>query len=70
MSRRGRDAAMIAGMVVAWSVFYAVSKRMVDATGSAFAAGFLLRLSVLFFLTAQLLADGRFRALFLQAERR
>lgn len=68
MSRRGRDAAMIAGMVVAWSVFYAVSKRMVDATGSAFAAGFLLRMSALVFLTAQLLFDGRFRALFHQGK--
>ena len=57
---------MIAGMIVAWSVFYAVSKRMVDATGSAFAAGFLLRVSALVFLTAQLLSDGRFRALFHQ----
>ena len=66
MSGRGRDAAMIAGMVIAWSVFYAVSKHMVDATGSVFAAGFLLRLSALVFLTVQLLADGRFRALFRQ----
>ena len=66
MRGRGRDAAMIAGMVVAWSIFYAVSKRMVDATGSAFAAGFLLRMSALVFLTVQLMADGRFRALFHQ----
>ena len=57
---------MIAGMVVAWSVFYAVSKRMVDATGSPFAAGFLLRMSALVFLTIQLVADGRFKALFHQ----
>ena len=57
---------MIAGMIVAWSVFYAVSKRMVDATGSAFAAGFLLRVSALVFLTTQLLMDGHFKALFHQ----
>ncbi len=66
MNGRGRSAAMIAGMVVAWSIFYAVSKRMVDATGSAFAAGFLLRVSALLFLTLQLMADGRFKALFRQ----
>ena len=66
MSARGRDGAMIAGMIVAWSVFYAVSKRMVDATGSAFAAGFLLRVSALVFLTAQLLLDGHVKALFHQ----
>ena len=68
MSCRGRDAAMIAGMVIAWSVFYAVSKHMVDATGSPFTAGFLLRMSALVFLTAQLLADGRFKALFHQGK--
>ena len=55
---------MIAGMVLAWSVFYAVSKRMVDATGSPFAAGFLQRSAALVFLTVQLLADGGFRQLF------
>ena len=68
MKGRGRDAAMIAGMVVAWSIFYAVSKRMVDATGSAFAAGFLLRMSALVFLTGQLVLDGRFRGLFHQGK--
>lgn len=63
MNDRGRDAAMIAGMIVAWSIFYAVSKHMVDATGSPFAAGFLLRMSALVFLTAQLAADGRMKTL-------
>ena len=57
MNGKLRDEAMIAGMVVAWSVFYAVSKHMVDATGSPFAAGFLLRLGALVFLTVQLVAD-------------
>ncbi len=66
MNGKLRDGAMIAGMVVAWSVFYAVSKHMVDATGSPFAAGFLLRMSALVFLTVQLMADGRFKALFRQ----
>ena len=66
MNGKLRDGAMIAGMVVAWSVFYAVSKGLVDLTGSPFAAGFLLRASALVFLTAQLLADGQFRELFHQ----
>jgi hypothetical protein len=66
MNTKLRDGAMIAGMVVAWSIFYAVSKHMVDATGSPFAAGFLLRMGALAFLTVQLVADGHFRALFHQ----
>ena len=66
MNGKLRDGAMIAGMVVAWSVFYAASKHMVDATGSPFAAGFLLRLGALVFLTVQLVADGQFKALFHQ----
>ena len=68
MSSKGRDAAMIAGMVISWSVYYAVSKYMVSATGSPFAAGFLLRLSALAFLTVQLLADSRFKSLFRQGK--
>ena len=55
---------MIPAMVVSWSVFYAVSKVTVDATGSPFAAGFLIRAAALVFLTVQLLADGHFRELF------
>ena len=35
---------MIAGMVISWSIYYAVSKVMVNATGSALLAGFLLDL--------------------------
>ena len=66
MNGKGRDAAMIAGMVIAWSIFYAVSKYLVNATGSAFATGFLLRLSALMFLTLQLVADGHFKGLFHQ----
>jgi drug/metabolite transporter (DMT)-like permease len=56
----------MAGMILAWSVYYTVSKLMVDATGSAYAAGFLLRSFALVFLTVQLLADGSFRRLFHQ----
>ena len=55
---------MIPAMVLSWSVFYAVSKVMVDATGSAIAAGALIRAAALVFLTVQLLADGQFKALF------
>ncbi len=57
---------MVAGMVVSWSVYYAVSKILVDATGSPLLAGFLLRSAALVFLTAQLLLDGSFRRLFHQ----
>ena len=55
---------MIPAMVLSWSVFYAVSKVMVDATGSAIAGGALIRAAALVFLTVQLLADGQFRELF------
>ena len=55
---------MIPAMVLSWSVFYAVSKVMVDTTGSAIAAGALIRAAALVFLTVQLLADGQFRELF------
>ena len=55
---------MIPAMVLSWSVFYAVSKVMVDATGSAIAAGALIRAAALVFLTVQLLADGQFKELF------
>ena len=64
MKGRLRDIGMIAGMVLAWSVYYAVSKRLVDATGSAFSTGFLLRAAALVFLTVQLFATGGFRDLF------
>ena len=64
--RQAKTAGMMAGMILAWSVYYTVSKLMVDATGSAFAAGFLLRSFALVFLTIQLLADGSFPRLFRQ----
>ena len=38
---------MVTGMVVSWSVYYAVSKILVDATGSALLAGFLLESRIL-----------------------
>ena len=65
MKQVGRVLMMLA-MVLAWSVYYAVSKRTVDAAGSAYAAGFLIRGAALIVLTVQLLADGNFRKLFHQ----
>ena len=63
-----KSAGMIGAMVVSWSIYYAVSKFMVGATGSAFLAGFLLRSAALIFLTAQLLLDGNFARLFRQGK--
>ena len=59
---------MVIGMVASWSVYYAVSKILVDATGSALLAGFLLRTAALVFLTAQLLLDKNFSRLFHQGK--
>lgn len=59
---------MVIGMVVSWSIYYAVSKIVVDATGSARMAGFLLRTAALVFLTVQLLADKNFSRLFHQGK--
>lgn len=61
--KQAKTAGMMAGMILAWSVYYTVSKLMVDATGSAYATGFLLRAFALVFLTLQLLADRGFRRL-------
>ena len=59
---------MVIGMVVSWSIYYAVSKIVVNATGSALLAGFLLRTAALVFLTLQLTADRNFRRLFHQGK--
>lgn len=59
---------MIAGMVIAWAIYYAASKVMVAWTGSPALAGLLLRGTALGFLTVQLLADGAFRRLFHQGK--
>lgn len=61
-----RNPLMILGMIVSWSVFYAISKVLVDATGSAVAAGAALRLFALVFLTAQLVFDKEVHLLFHQ----
>lgn len=66
MNSRLKNTVMIGGMVIAWSIYYAVSKIMVDATASPYAAGFLLRMAALVFLTAQLCATGNFLELFRQ----
>lgn len=55
-------------MVVSWSIFYAVSKVIVSATGSATFAGFLIRVAALIFLTIQLIADGNFKDLLKQGK--
>ena len=60
------NALMMLAMVLAWSIYYSVSKWMVDRTGSAYLTGFLLRSFALVFLTVQLLGDGSFRRLFRQ----
>ena len=59
---------MVAGMVLAWSIYYAVSKYLVGLTGSSLLAGFLLRAAALVFLTAQLLLDRSFSRLFHQGK--
>jgi len=66
MNKGLKNTVMIGGMVIAWSIYYAVSKIMVDATASPYAAGFLLRMGALVFLTAQLCATGNFLELFRQ----
>ncbi len=66
MKGRFKDVGMIAGMVIAWTAYYAVSKFMVDRTGSPYAAGFLLRAAALVFLTIQLAATGGYKDLFRQ----
>lgn len=68
MKGRLKDVGMIAGMVIAWTIYYAVSKYMVDRTGSPYAAGFLLRAAALVFLTVQLAVTGGFRDLFRQGK--
>ncbi len=68
MKGRMKDVGMIAGMVVAWTIYYAVSKFTVDRTGSPYAAGFLLRAAALVFLTVQLAITGGFRDLFRQGK--
>ena len=59
---------MIAGMVLSWAIYYAISKVMVAWTGSPALAGLLLRGAALGFLTAQLLAEDAFSRLWHQGK--
>lgn len=63
MSEKTKNVLMIGGMVVSWSIYYTVSKLLVDATGSAAIAGMLLRAAALVFLTVQLYEDHSFSTL-------
>ena len=56
-------------MVLSWSIYYTVSKLLVDATGSAAFSGMLLRLAALIFLTVQLYEDHTFGALLRQGKK-
>ena len=68
MNEKLKYTLMVAGMVLAWSIYYAVSKVVVGATGSPLLAGFLLRSAALVFLTVQLVLDGGFSRLFHQGK--
>lgn len=57
---------MIAGMVVSWTTYYAVSKVTVAATGSAFLAGLVLRAAAFVFLTVQLILQKKLKDVFRQ----
>ena len=59
---------MTGGMVICWSIYYAVSKVMVNLTGSPYLAGMLLRAAALLFLSIQLLAGHGFSKLFRQGK--
>lgn len=69
MNVKLKSALMIGGMVLLWSVYYTVSKLLVDATGSAALSGMLLRLAALVFLTVQLYEDHTFGALIRQGKK-
>ena len=69
MNTKLKSGLMIGGMVLSWSIYYTVSKLLVDATGSAALSGMLLRLAALIFLTVQLYEDHMFTALFRQGKK-
>ena len=69
MNVKLKSALMIGGMVLSWSVYYTVSKLLVDATGSAALSGMLLRLAALVFLTVQLYENHTFGALIRQGKK-
>ena len=69
MNAGAKSAFMIGGMVLSWSVYYTVSKILVDATGSAAFSGMLLRFAALIMLTVQLYEDHGFGALLRQGKK-
>ncbi len=69
MNAKAKSIFMISGMVLSWSVYYTVSKILVDATGSAALSGMLLRLAALIMLTVQLYEDHAFSALLHQGKK-
>ncbi len=69
MNAKAKSIFMISGMVLSWSVYYTVSKILVDATGSAALSGMLLRLAALIMLTVQLYEDHAFSALLRQGRK-
>ena len=69
MNARLKSGFMIGGMVLSWSIYYTVSKLLVDMTGSAALSGMLLRLAALIFLTVQLYEDHTFGALLRQGKK-
>ena len=66
MEEKSKNAALIGGMVLFWSIYHAVSKIIVGATGSAPLTGMLLRSAALVVLTVQIVSGGKFRSLFRQ----
>lgn len=62
------DVCCIAGMIAAWTGYYLASDWAVAFTGSAFAAGMLLRAGALIFLTLYLAARGKLAAVFRQGK--
>lgn len=69
MNAKAKSIFMISGMVLSWSVYYTMSKLLVDATGSAALSGMLLRLAALIMLTLQLYEDHAFSALLRQGRK-
>lgn len=68
MNRKTVNGLCIAGMIISWAIYYAISKWAVVATNSAFLAGLLLRSAALIFLTVQLLIKHKFKKLFYQGK--
>ena len=68
MKEQLKSGFLISGMILFWSIFYAVSKYMVSVTGSPYLTGGILRAAALVFLTVQLLVMGKFQNLFRQGK--